>query len=116
MRSRNSWSSSSFSRSRNTSTDSSRISATFMPFLPRRLGRCLLSEAGRELGLDRQFRRSEVHRLARFDLGDAFHLEHDPPRPDTADPLLGRAFALAHSGFLRLLRNRLVGEDTDPDL
>src|ERR1051325_995152 len=36
MRSRNSWSSSSFSRSRSTSTDSSRISSTFMRSSPDR--------------------------------------------------------------------------------
>src|SRR5262249_13184044 len=152
MRSRNSWSSSSFSRSCSTSTDSSRNSATFMPSLPRSywpastdalllttaprprlcwarqrsaqlcsandapLRRRLLPEAGRELRLDRQLRRGQVHRLARFGLGDAFHFEHDATGPDDTDPLLGCAFALAHSRFLWLLRDRLVGEHAHPDL
>src|SRR6185503_6334460 len=81
-----------------------------------RLGRRLLAEARGELRLDRQLRRGQVHRLARLDLGHAFHLEHDASGPDDADPLLGRAFALAHARFQRLLRDRLVGEDAHPDL
>src|SRR5205823_15035801 len=43
MRSRNSWSSSSFSRSRSTSTESSRISSTFMRLSPARSGSRTLS-------------------------------------------------------------------------
>ena len=38
------------------------------------------------------------------------------PGPDDAHPLLGRALALAHAGFLRLLGDRLVGEHAHPDL
>src|SRR5258705_13742989 len=66
--------------------------------------------------LDREFGRGEAHRLARVTLVDPLHLEQNPPRPDDAHPLFGRALALAHAGFLRLLRNRLVREHPDPDL
>src|SRR5206468_8371219 len=46
----------------------------------------------------------------------AFHLEQDAPGTDDADPLLRRAFALAHARFLRLLGDRFVGEHAHPDL
>ena len=38
------------------------------------------------------------------------------PGTDDAHPFLGRALALAHAGFLRLLRDRLVREHAHPDL
>src|SRR5205085_12290969 len=45
----------------------------------------------------------------------AFHLEEDAARLDDRDPALGRALALAHASFRRLLGDGLVGEDANPD-
>src|SRR5664279_4639280 len=67
-------------------------------------------------GLDPNFVPREAEGFARCLLVDAFHLEHDPGGLDDAHPSFGRALALADSGFRRLLRDRLVGEDTDPEL
>src|SRR5262249_42755564 len=78
--------------------------------------RTLLGEPRREPRLDWQLGGRQLHRLTRVGLADAFHLEHDSARSDDAHPLLRRALALAHSGFLRLLGNRLVGEHAPPDL
>src|SRR5262249_56178736 len=78
--------------------------------------RLLLSEARRELRPDGELRGGETQRRARFLLGDPFHLEQHPARTHDAHPLLGGALALAHSRFLRLLRDRLVREQPHPDL
>src|SRR5205085_9711806 len=43
-------------------------------------------------------------------------LEHDAARLDHGDPALGRALTGAHASLGRLLRERLVREDVDPDL
>src|SRR5690606_13970336 len=43
-------------------------------------------------------------------------LEEDATRLDVGDPPLRRALARAHAGLGRLLRERTVGEDVDPDL
>src|SRR3954469_1314749 len=69
-----------------------------------------------ELGLHRQLAPGEAQRLLRERLGDAGELEHDPPRLDHGDPVLGRALAGAHARLGRLLRHWLVREDVDPDL
>src|SRR5436305_10187376 len=49
-------------------------------------------------------------------LGHARELEHHAAGLDDGDPGLGRALALAHPRLGRLLRDRLVREDVDPDL
>src|SRR5262249_60429888 len=64
----------------------------------------------------RQLGRLQLHGLARCLPAHAFHLEQHASRADDGDPLLGRAFALAHTRFLRLLGDRLIGEHADPDL
>src|SRR5688572_25032980 len=109
IRRRNSWSSRSLTRAFRSSTPSSRISPIFMTPL-------LLTEPGRELRLDGQLGRGQLHGALGIGLAHAFHLEQDPAGTDHAHPFLGRALALAHSGFERLLRDRLVGEHAHPDL
>src|SRR5688572_20022449 len=69
-----------------------------------------------ELRLDRQLLPGEAQGLARERLRHAREFEHDAPRLDHGDPALRRALALAHAGLGRLLGERLVGEDVDPDL
>src|SRR4029079_14742964 len=65
---------------------------------------------------DRRLVRSAEHRLAGERLRDARQLEHDAPGAHDGDPALGVALARAHTGLCRLLRDRLVREDRDPDL
>src|SRR5581483_11452607 len=69
-----------------------------------------------ELRLHRQLLAREAERLLGERLGDAGELEHHPARLHHRDPALGRALAGAHAGLGRLLRERLVREDVDPDL
>src|SRR4051812_21410222 len=69
-----------------------------------------------ELGADGQLVAGEAHRLARQLLVHAGELEHDAARLHDGDPALGRALAGAHAGLGRLLRERLVRIDVDPDL
>src|SRR4051812_24715239 len=69
-----------------------------------------------ELRLHRKLLAREAERLLGERLRDAGELEHDAPGLDHGDPALGRALALAHAGLGRLLRERLVREDVDPDL
>src|SRR6185503_16919939 len=69
-----------------------------------------------ELGLDRELVPGEAHRLAREGLRHAGQLEHHAAGLHHGDPALGRTLAGAHAGLGRLLRERLVGEDVDPDL
>src|SRR4051812_48403412 len=69
-----------------------------------------------ELGLQRQLAAREAKRFLGQVLRDACQLEHDPPRLDDGDPVLGRALAGAHARLGRLLADRLVREDVDPDL
>src|SRR5439155_18405805 len=68
-----------------------------------------------ELRLDRKLVRGQAQRLARLRLRHALHLVEDASRLDDGHPGVRRALALAHSGFLRLLRNGLVREEADPD-
>src|ERR1035437_6792350 len=67
-------------------------------------------------GSDRELVAGETHSLESLDLIDAGHLEEDAARLDHGHPGVWRALTGAHSGFGRLLRRRLVGEDADPDL
>ena len=48
--------------------------------------------------------------------GDAFHLEQDAAGTDDADPVIGSALTFTHTGFGRLLGDRLVREQTQPNL
>src|SRR3954452_17575269 len=69
-----------------------------------------------DLRLHRQLVAREAKRLLRKRLRHAGELEHHAARLHDGDPRLGRALALAHARLGRLFRNRLVGEDVDPDL
>src|SRR5882762_8543579 len=72
------------------------------------------SRAGNELRGNRQL----VRRQSQGFLGRRFvhsrHLEHDASRLHHRYPLLRRAFALAHACFRRLLGERFVRENPDP--
>ena len=54
--------------------------------------------------------------LARFRFGNAADFEHDFLILDDCNPVFRSALAGAHTDAESLLRNRLVGEDLDPDL
>ena len=69
-----------------------------------------------EPALHRELVHRPTHRLAGDGLGNARELEHDPTRLHVGDPPLGRALAGAHPRLGRLLRERAVGVDVDPDL
>src|SRR5262245_16603256 len=69
-----------------------------------------------DLGLDRELVAGQPQRVARERLRDAGELEHHATGLDHRHPSLGRALARAHAGLGRLLRDRLVREDVDPDL
>src|SRR3954465_9856537 len=69
-----------------------------------------------ELRLHRELVAGQAHRLARQLLRHTRHLEHHAPGLDHSHPALGRALTRAHAGLGRLLRERLVGKDVDPDL
>src|SRR6185369_11721858 len=64
-------------------------------------------------GPQRQLVRSQTHGFAGILLRDPFHLEQDLARPHHRDPMIGRTLSLTHTGFSRLLGNRLVREKTD---
>src|ERR1700761_7967952 len=66
--------------------------------------------------LQRQLVRSQAHGLLRDVDRHALHLEEDLARTNDCDPVIGSALALTHTGFGRLLRDRLVREQTQPDL
>src|SRR5262249_13580712 len=69
-----------------------------------------------DLCLDRQLPTGQPERLLRQRLGHARQLEHDPPPLDHGDPVLRRALPGAHPRLGRLVRDRLVRKDVDPDL
>src|SRR5713101_2886887 len=72
------------------------------------------SRAGNEFRGNRQF----VRRQSQSFFGRRFvhsrHLEHDASRLHDRHPLFRRAFALAHARFGRLLGERLVRKNPDP--
>src|SRR5258708_6429193 len=72
------------------------------------------SRAGNEFRGNRQL----VRRQSQSFLGRRFvhprHFEHDAPRLYHRHPLLRRAFALAHARFRRLLGERLIRKNPDP--
>src|SRR3974390_1069763 len=68
-----------------------------------------------ERGLERQLGGGELEGLARQRLGHAVDLVEHLARRDLGDGVLGGALAVAHADLGRLLRDRLVGKDADPD-
>src|SRR5262249_41606031 len=58
----------------------------------------------------------ETERLARRRLVDAEELVHHAPRLHVGRPLLDAALAATHADFERLLGDRTIGEDADPEL
>src|SRR5439155_20231415 len=75
-----------------------------------------LVTADHELGLDGELLDGAFHGLARERLGHAGQLEHDPAGLHHRHPALRVALPRTHTGLGRLLGDRLVGEDVDPDL
>src|SRR3982074_800880 len=69
-----------------------------------------------ETGLERKLVGRETHGLFGKLRGNAFHLEQDPAGANDADPMVGSALTLTHTGFSRLFGDRLVREQTEPDL
>src|SRR5467141_1043706 len=72
------------------------------------------SRAGDEFRGNRQLVRRQPHGFLGRRFVDSRHLKHDTPRLHHRHPLLRRAFALAHARFGRLLGERLVRENPDP--
>src|SRR5229473_197741 len=72
------------------------------------------SRAGNELRGNRQLVRRQSHRFLGRRFVHARHLKHDASRLHHRHPLFRRAFALAHARFGRLLGERLVRENPDP--
>src|SRR6266404_748916 len=70
--------------------------------------------AGNELRGNRQLVRRQPHGFLGRRFVHSRHLEHDASRLDHRHPLLRRAFALAHARFGRLLGERLVRKNPDP--
>src|SRR5690606_6794994 len=69
-----------------------------------------------ETGLHGQLVLRAAHGLASKLLGNAGELEHHSARLHVGDPPLRRTLAGTHAGLGRLLRERAVGVDVDPDL
>src|SRR4029450_7998441 len=69
-----------------------------------------------EAGLDGQLLDRPLHGLARQPDVRVGQLEQDAAGPDHSHPVLRVALARAHAGLGRLLGDRLVREDVDPDL
>src|SRR5664279_2254894 len=68
-----------------------------------------------ERRLQRQLGRGEQERFARQRFGNAVDLVEHLAGLDLGDVVLGVALAVAHADFGRLLRNRLVRKNADPD-
>src|SRR5271157_905030 len=79
------------------------------------VGRLVHAFALHELGAQRQLVRSQTHGFSSVGRRYSFHLKQDLARPYDRDPVVRRAFAFAHTGFSRLLGDRLVREQPDPD-
>src|SRR5262245_3908500 len=69
-----------------------------------------------ELRLHRELRPGQSQGFLGQVLRDACQLEHDPAGLDDGDPVLRGALARAHACLGRLLADRLVRKDVDPDL
>src|SRR6266849_9921559 len=72
------------------------------------------SRAGNEFRRDRQLVRRQTHGFSCCRFVYARHLKHDASRLHHRHPLLRSPFALAHARFRRLLGERLVRENPDP--
>src|SRR5467141_3341657 len=72
------------------------------------------SRAGNELRGNRQLVRRQPHGFLGRRFIHSRHLEHDASRLHHRHPLFRRAFALAHTRFGRLLGERLVRKNPDP--
>src|SRR6266481_4384257 len=70
--------------------------------------------AGYKFRGNRQLVRRQAQSFLRCRFVHSRHFEHDASRLHHRNPLLRRAFALAHAGFRRLLGERLVRENPDP--
>src|SRR2546423_25852 len=68
-----------------------------------------------ELRLHADLCRGESHCLTSNVGGHTLELEHHSTWLDHRHPAFGRSFSLTHAGLSRLLRDRLVREDSDPD-
>src|SRR5690606_14144555 len=68
-----------------------------------------------EHGLDRQLRVSKPERFARERFIHAVHFVEHLARLNLCDPVLGVTLTVTHTNFSRLLRDRLVRENADPD-
>src|SRR5438874_1689049 len=73
-----------------------------------------LTQAGDDLGLDRQLLSSPLERRFGERTGDSVELEQDAAGLNAGDPEFGRALARAHADFGRLRTDRNVREDADP--
>ena len=69
-----------------------------------------------DTSLHRQLLDRALQRRVGEGLVHAGQLEEDPAGADDRNPVLGVALAGSHAGLGRLLGDRLVGEDPDPDL
>src|SRR5207253_8886169 len=74
-----------------------------------------LFHAHDKLRVYRKLLRGQPHGFTRNRLGDAFHFVDAPAGFNHSHPILGRSLAFTHSGFGRLLRDRLVRKNADPD-
>src|SRR6266481_2531034 len=72
------------------------------------------SRAGNEFRRDRQLVRRQPHGFLSRRFVHSCHFKHDASRLHHRYPLFRRAFALAHARFRRLLGERLVRENPDP--
>src|SRR5579871_1182707 len=72
--------------------------------------------AGHEFCPQSQLVGREPHRFLRVRTAYAFHLKQDLARANHGNPMIRSAFAFAHTGFGRLLGDRLVRKQTDPYL
>src|SRR5581483_643608 len=59
--------------------------------------------------------RGQTHCFLGVGHAHAFHFEQDLARANYCDPVIRRSLAFSHTGFSRLLRDRLVGEEADPN-
>src|SRR5512141_1499992 len=103
---------------RNLSSSSSAIRALMSPSFISRislLSICVRLLTSHELRFHAQLGAGECHCLS-CDLGRyTLELEHHAAGLNDSHPALRRALSLTHAGFGRLLGDRLVGEDSDPD-
>src|ERR1700753_2349416 len=67
-------------------------------------------------GLERQLVRSQAHGLGSDIRGYPFHFKQHLARPNDRYPMIGSALTFAHTSFGRLLRDRLIRKQPQPDL